>query len=84
MMAATCTVLLQGGVCLFAFLAAISWFISARVNIPHFARAGEWGEEGVDAIPNALRAQARWSAFGAGAAGIAALLQTLALASSLG
>jgi hypothetical protein len=76
----TFSVLLQGGVCVFALLAAILWFISAGVKIPHIARAAEWGEEGVDAFPNALKKQARWSALGAGAAATAALLQFLALA----
>jgi hypothetical protein len=65
--------LLQGGVCLFSFFAAIFWLRSATIRLPNIMENITWA--GTGAFPDALQAQARWNAYGASAASIAALLQ---------
>ncbi len=69
---------LQVAICTFMALAALFWLISATVRIPHIFNASDWSEEeGVNAVPNALKKQSRWSALGAVSAAIATILQAL-------
>lgn len=74
---------LRWGPAVFAFLAALFWFLSARVKFPENLEASWDAIKGAEELSAALKAQTRYSAWAAVSAGSAAVLQGLKVINDL-